>query len=382
MQPRHFVILWIITFGFWSAVAFQSTIYPLFMSAAGFMEGQIGFISGAAALGGLLGRPLLGWAVDRYGTRIFLIAGACFWVVTGPLAYWTVSPGYLLLYRLLQGFGGAMITAAALGYVNYTTPPARRGAVISWWDTSGSASNLVGPVSAAALVTVMGFLPAFIAATTMGVLSLIFAFFLPDARPASPSTSGFKMFVRASLLPGLFGLVVGYALGGVIVLSPLVAGMMGLGNVGLFMLAFSLGTLAIRPFTASLSDRRGRAWVIVPGLVLLALATLLMGLFSSPVTALVAPFIFGLGGGSALPGLMAWSVDNAVEAERGSAGNTFYALWEVGVFVGASIQGQLLQRMGLDSYFVLTGLIGLSLVGFFAIFNGRRRRKMRAETIS
>jgi MFS family permease len=381
MQPRHFVILWIITFGFWSAVAFQTTIYPLFMSAAGFMEGQIGFISGAAALGGLLGRPLLGWAVDRYGTRIFLIAGACFWVVTGPLAYWTVSPGYLLLYRLLQGFGGAMITAAALGYVNYTTPPARRGAVISWWDTSGSASNLVGPVAAAALVTGVGFFPAFIGATLMGVLSLVFALLLPDARPATPSTGKFQMFVRSALMPGLFGLVVGYALGGVIVLSPLVAGMMGLGNVGLFMLAFSLGTLAIRPFTASLSDRRGRVWVIAPGILLLTLSALLMGMFSSPLIALLAPFIFGLGGGSALPGLMAWSVDNAVEAERGSAGNTFYALWEVGVFVGASIQGVLLQRMGLDSYFVLAGLLGLALLGLFAIFTGRRRRKMKAEMI-
>jgi MFS family permease len=378
MKPRDFTILWLATLGFWSAVAAQATIFPLLMDAAGFNAGWIGLITGSAALGGLIGRPVMGWAVDRWGTRPFLVLGGAIWFITGPLVAQVSDPILLLVLRMIAGFGGAMFTAAALGYVGFVTPFERRGRVISWWDTSGSAANLIAPIGSAALILVGGFLPALWAAGGAGLFALVLGALLPHVVPGQASETGkipFRMFSRSAIVPGLFTLATGVAAGGVIVIGPLVAERLGLRNVGVFIAMFSVGTLAVRPFSAPLSDRRGRAWVILPGFLFMAVALFMLGAFNGPWLGYTSPFLFGFGMGAVVPGLMALSIDGSPKEERGTAGNTFYAFWELGIFLGAYAQGLLLDRAGLAGYLVTAGVIAVTvmLFGVYARFQAHTR---------
>jgi MFS family permease len=378
MNRKHFGLLWGATYAFWASIATLSTLLPLYLNAASFDEGQIGFITGSAALGALAGRLLLGWAVDRWGTRPLLLAGAALLMVTAPPLAWTLDPWLLLGLRLLQGFAGAMFTSAALGFLSFTAPQAQRGALMSWWDTSGSAANLTAPVGAAATLAAWGSGPGFITAGVAGLICLLVALSLPNRLPAAPPAagpSGRRILARSALLPAAYAGVAGYAAGALIVLSPLIGQQIGLKNVGIYLVVFSLATLVVRPLTASLSDRKGRAWVILPGMALQALGLAWVGLARQPGPALLAPFLFGMGLGSTIPGLMAWAVDEAAEDERGLAGNTFYALWEVGIFIGSTLQGALLEAGGLESFYLTAAVVAVFSAAYLVQI--RRRAALR-----
>lgn len=379
MSRKHFLLLWSASLGVLMSLSANSILYPLWMEANDFSIARIGLISGIGALGALFGRLSLGWAIDRFGTRPFLLLGVSLWLVTTPLTAWTQNPLSLITFRLLQGLGGAFFTAGALSFINYRTDEAQRGAVVSWWDTAGSIANLLAPVSAAWLVQSVSFNAAFAASGAAAGLALLVGLFLPQSYPrqeANTPQATFKLFTPSAVLPGLYAAVLGYAAGALLVLSPVIAGAVGLDNAGLYLLAFSIGTLVVRPLTAPLSDRKGRSWVILPGIFFMALSMLLLGSVRSPGLALLPPLVFGIGISSALPGLMAWNGDRATASTQGLAASTLYALWESGIFVGALLQGQLIDQFGLPSFTA----IGLVLVATCLVYLVMIRRRQPKRT--
>jgi MFS family permease len=384
MNSRNFLILWLATFGFWSSVAGSAILYPLYMDSVGYDAGMIGLVTGMAALGGLLGRPVIGYAVDRWGTRHFLLAGALFWFLSSPLVLLTTNAAFLLLIRLVQGVGGAMFTAAALGYVGYVTPFVQRGRILSWWDTSGSAANLIVPTLVVGIAAGLGFLPSFLTCALAGLFSFVLSLWLPHVVPADSAVGRqvhFRLFARSAVGPGIFTALAGYATGGFIVLGPLVGVILGMKNVGIFIMMFSIGTLVVRPLAAPVSDRQGRAWVVLPGLVFLVFALILVSLIHEDWVGYVAPILFGIGLGSVVPGLMAMSVDGSKEAERGTAGNTFYTFWEIGIFIGSYVQGVLLQAFGLHSFLVAAAIMTFAVLGFVVYIRQRHARVLMSESV-
>lgn len=376
MKRKSFILLWFGTFALLASLSANSVIFPLWMDQAGYDSGTIGLIVGSAALGALLGRISLGWGVDRWGTRLFLLAGALIWLIVSPAAGLTTQPSILLLYRLLQGFGAALFTSGALGFVIYVVPTRRRGEYISWWDSSGSVANLIAPVTAAFLIDKFGFPGTFAITGVAAGVSLLAVFNLPQASPIQEELSvprpGFRFYTSSAILPGFFALALGYAAGALLVLSPLIARLINLENVGFYLMAFSFGTLVVRPITGRLSDRFGRSSVILPGFLIMTLALSLLPELQTGITALTVPLLFGIGLSSALPGIMAWNGDRALSSQQGLAASTLYAFWESGIFVGASIQGQLLESSGLISFWMPAILLAVFSAGYLITENQRR----------
>lgn len=382
MSRKHFILLWSASLGVLMSLSANSILYPLWMEVNDFSVAHIGLISGIGALGALFGRLSLGWAIDRFGTRPFLLLGILLWLATSPLTAWTEDPSWLIIFRLLQGLGGAFFTAGALSFINYRTDEAQRGAVVSWWDTAGSIANLLAPVSAAWLAQAVSFNAAFAASGAAAGLALLVGFFLPQSYPRQEDDAPqatFKLFTPSAVLPGLYAAVLGYAAGAVLVLSPVIAGAVGLENAGMYLLAFSIGTLVVRPLTAPLSDRKGRSWVILPGMFIMALSLLFLGLIELPGLALLPPLIFGVGLSTALPGLMAWNGDRATASTQGLAASTLYALWESGIFVGALLQGQLIDQFGLPSFTAIGLMLGATSLVYLVM---NRRRQPKRSTAS
>ncbi|MFN2197518.1 MAG: MFS transporter, partial [Anaerolineales bacterium] len=223
----------------------------------------------------------------------------------------------------------------------------------------------------------------FWAAGLAALAAVILSFFLPHVVPGEhqpQSRIRFRMFSRSALLPGFFTAIAGFTAGGVLVLGPLIGGELGLQNVGLFMMLFSIGTLIVRPLAAPLSDSRGRAWVILPGFLLMAVALAYIGAAPGVWSGYISPLIYGIGLGSAAPGLMAMCVDGSPPHERGTAGNTYFVFWEIGIFAGAYLQGVILDTAGLPG-FLLPASLCLTGAGLFWIFT-RRAALVKAGSIA
>jgi MFS family permease len=117
--------------------------------------------------------------------------------------------------------------------------------------------------------------------------------------------------------------------------------------------------LLVRAKAGEISDRRGRAAVIVPGMIVTVLSFLVLGVTTGWIGVLAGGALLGLGFGSAQPALMALTTDRVAPAERGKAMGTFYTAWELGIASGAAGAGWLLNVTDFAALFLVGAAIPL-----------------------
>ncbi|WP_342626987.1 DHA2 family efflux MFS transporter permease subunit [Nguyenibacter vanlangensis] len=69
--------------------------------------------------------PLTGWAADRFGTKRLYMTSILLFLAGSALSGAAWSPATLILFRVLQGFGGGMITPAGMTILRHAAGPRR-----------------------------------------------------------------------------------------------------------------------------------------------------------------------------------------------------------------------------------------------------------------
>ena len=156
--------------------------------------------------------------------------------------------------------------------------------------------------------------------------------------------------------------------GTVISFLPLLAVERKIENFEIFFTAFALALIVVRAGAGELSDRYGRAAVIVPGLVLTAIAMVLFSVASSLPDLLLVAVIYGLGFGAVSPVLQAFTVDRAGLGDRGAAMATYSAAFDLGIGVGSVALGYILQFSTFGAmYLTAAGCVVIGLAGFVLV---------------
>lgn len=370
LWTRGYVANLTATFAFWFNVDFLLLALPLYMQDTGFDASAIGLVFGVAAPAAIVARLLSGRLIDRTGGQLFLLGGAAAWAVGSAALAFTESLPALIALRLLQGAGLGLFTNASLAHVSYGAPPARRDEALGWWAAATPTMATLAPVSAAFVVQRFGFTPAFMVAAAGGVIATIAGLLLPrflgPKRSLGRKTT-YRPYVPAALIPGLFGGAVAVASGSFAAFVPLLAAERGIENVGLLLTCSALGSILVRFVAGPLAARRGRNWTVIPGLVFAATALVLLGTTRSDALLFAAPFLFGVGTGAVMPGLLSWAVARAGESERATAGGTFYAFFEMGLFTGPPLLGGLVARSGFVAFVLPALLLGVALLAYLAV---------------
>ncbi len=360
----QFILLCIASLFFWTSLFGSNAILPLYMTAGGFGEGAIGWVLGAGAIASLPVRLYSGRAIDRGAPAAFLVAG-CF---SAGLATVLVNlfPGLvgLTVLRLLQGAGIALFMNAALALVAQLAPPTMRGSAFGWWGVTNNAGNAVGAALAAWLAGRRGYPVAFwwigVAGLAGGVLGLMLR---RGGRPERPPAHS-PWFTRSAVAPGLVGGALGFAGGAFMLFAPIRASELGFTNVGSYLAAYAGAMVLARLVFGPIADRHGRAWAILPGMALVAVSMVGLGLVSRPLLALGVPVLFGLGLGASMPGLLAWTVDRAGTAQRATAVSTFYMVYDLALFLGSAVVGKVREFSPSLAYMVVAGVTAAALVSY------------------
>jgi MFS family permease len=139
----------------------------------------------------------------------------------------------------------------------------------------------------------------------------------------------------------------------------------GIQNVGIYFVGHVSMILISRPFAGKLFDRKGHAFVIVPGIVLM-IAGLLMLSYSTTTYMLIASSLFyGLGYGAAHPSLQAWAIARSPVERKGAANGTFLSSLDLGYSVGAVLLGLIATH---TNYAAMYRISIVFLVAFAAIY--------------
>jgi MFS family permease len=364
---RPFVFICLATGCFYLSFYLILPVMPLYVASLGGTPTELGLIIGNFAAMAMLLRPPAGWLIDTRGPHPILLIGMAIFLLAslGYIAARSVQP--ILALRLFHGVGMGLFPTAATVVIAELAPPARRGEAMGWFGIANGAGLLIGPTVGPPIANLLGFSGLFLAAA--GVAGVGLLGILLVGLPAKPRRDiRFPrlpdLFSRAALLPSaiLFFLFVPYGL--VVAFIPIMAQSRGLANPGFFYTAFGTAMLLVRAKAGQVSDRRGRAAVILPGMAVTAVSMIILAAASGPAGVLVGAALFGLGFGSVQPALMALAADRAGPAERGKAMGTLYFAWELGIAGSAAVSGWLLNFIGFSTLFALisvTPVLGAAL---------------------
>jgi len=369
---RPFVLICLATFFFYLSFCLILPVMPLYVAAMGGTSFQIGLIIGFFSFTAMVLRPPTGWFIDLRGCRVVLVAGMTIFMLASLGYVIARSVTMVLGLRVFHGVGMGLFPTAATVVVAEVAPPTRRGEAMGWFGIANSLGYIVGPAVGTAIASGAGFPALFMVAGGMACLGLGCIWLLPrigrmpasTIRPPRPR----DLFSRAAMLPSILLLSLFVPYGVMVAFMPIIAAGRGLANPGTFYTVWALAVLLVRAQAGSVSDRCGRATVIIPGLAAAGVAFAILGLTSDRIWLLVGAAVYGLGFGSVQPALMALTADRVPLEERGKAMGTFYVAWELGITAGSTGAGLLLRVIDFPLTLLASSFIPMigAILGFRA----------------
>src|SRR5215207_7644599 len=325
---------------------------------------EVGIVTGAFALTGIVCRPIAGNAADRRGRRITVIAGALLATIAGALLFLPASIPGLIVSRLFLGAGeGTVFTAGSAWNVDMA-PEERRGRMIGLYGLAIWTGLTLGPPIGVLLQDAGGFNLVWAFAAGAPLLGAAIAARLPeDYEPTDVASRG-PFISREALGPGVtFALsVFGFAaVSAFIVLS---LDERGIGHGPEVFSVFAATVVATRLLAGGLPDRIGAARCAVGAAVIETVGLILLGA-AEDLTLVIAGAI-GMGAAFSLlfPSLSLVAVNRVGPEHRGKAMGTFTAAFDLGMLVGSPIVGAAAAIAGYSAAFYVAAVTALACAAF------------------
>lgn len=353
-------------------------LFPLFITAHGGGQRDIGIIMGIFALASALCRPWIAEMIDRLGRKHSYTLG-CLIMTLLPLLHLGLSgplAGYylpLLLMRVVHGVGLAICFTAVFTFIIDLIPVNRLNEGIGMFGTSGLIGLAAGPALAEPILETFGFRAFFFTAAGLAGLALILHLPVRDRHRhelSDPPTPSFFTLLKQpkQRICGGLAMIFGFGLAATgNFIAPLAAAR-GLELISIYYLAYSAAAVGVRFLAGRLADRVGETQIIPWGLILASGGLLLVPLVTADLWLLAVGLLFGVGHGLLFPALNAMAVRNEPYRVRGKITGIFTGGIDSGAFCGALLLGQIGEMAGYSALFLCAGAV---MAGGLLLFRAR-----------
>jgi len=379
LLTRPFLIVTATAMVFFVYIGMLIPIVPLFIEGPlGLGEFGIGLTIAVFAVSAIIARPMLGRLADRYGRRVLLVGGASIAGLAGIASSQVTEFWQLLVMRGIMGVGEAAVFVGAATLIADLSPRDRRAEGASYFSVAVFGGIGIGPIFGEFLLGDTQFERAFAAAGAFALLAAVVALFAParvapldtvdeTIASAAPASGRRKIMHPAAVMPGvvLASGVAAFSTFGAFI--PDYSREVGLATSGGLFAAYSLTSVLVRIFGATLPERLGprRAVTIALGTLMIGLA--ILAIVPTVAALWVASIFVGIGMAFNYPSLLALTVNRASDSDRAWAISSFTMFFEVGSVFGGLFIGGFAQVVGKQTGFfggVVCCLIGLYLLRF------------------
>jgi MFS family permease len=373
---------------FWSSMASQLPVIPLYVESLGGTEAQVGWVMGSFAIGLLLCRAYLGKLADRRGRRVVMQLGLVVAAII-PLCYALVtSIPLLMLFRAIHGISIAAFASSYSALTSDLAPSKQRGEIIGYMSLVNPLGLAFGPALGGWMQEAWGYQYLFMTASCLAVMGFLVASKIKEKEEGFPIDEDTGTQINRSLdlpfwkillssrvrVPALILFLVGLVFGNLSAFLPLLIKAQHIPlNVGLFYMAAAIAGFTVRIPISSISDRYGRGLFIAVGLGFYTLSMLMIFVAHSAPNFIVAGMLEGIGANIAIPAIVTLLADRTVAAERGLVFSLAWSGFDLGMAFAGPTMGNLIPFIGLSNSFLISA--GFAVVAL-VIFSTQSNRSL------
>ena len=378
-----FLLLCLIGFAAFFSSYLRIPVMPLFAATLGAGPAQVGTINGAFMLtAGLLSIPA-GLLADRIGRTVPIIVGVSATAISSLLVPQCQQPEQIAAAYILFGAGLAAFAPGMLSLVADVVPPNRLGKAYGWYTTAIYIAMTLGPATGGYLAKTVGLRNVFVVSgSLLAAVALVAMFVLPKGPPRHKTdlhaalSASIELLHHRRLLACLLA-TVGSCIGFGVFLTflPLYAAQQGYdpAQVGLIFASQAITNVVGRVPIGSLSDRVDRRWLIVVGLIFLAVALATLGRLVLLPYLMACAVVMGAGMALTFTAIGALIAELVPAVQRGLAMGMYNSCVYLGMMTGATIMGVALKRIGYPAGFAAAG--SMALVTALLFFPMMRERQ-------
>ncbi|MGI8456487.1 MAG: DHA2 family efflux MFS transporter permease subunit [Propionibacteriaceae bacterium] len=209
-EVRPWPALWALMLGFFMILV-DSTIVsvatPAIMTGLGTDVNNVLWVTSAYLLAYAVPLLITGRLGDRFGPKRLYLAGLAVFTLASLWCGLTNTIESLIIARVVQGLGAALMTPQTMAVITRIFPPDQRGRAMSLWGATAGVATLVGPILGGVLVDGAGWEWIFFINVPVGVVGFVLAARLVPS--LSTSNHRFDLLGVALSAVGLFCLVFG-----------------------------------------------------------------------------------------------------------------------------------------------------------------------------
>ncbi|MFT4569495.1 MAG: MFS family permease [Hyphomicrobiaceae bacterium] len=372
--PRAFFLVAVANFLFFLNLAFFFLL-PLWVFEKGGGEEIAGRLMGIQGFAGLAVLPAVGWLLDRFGCRRFMIFGglvsaAC----SAGFIFVEQIDGWLYALRAIQGVAFTCAFTGAQTLAVLFSPVSRRAEAIGWFGISTILTHAISPAIGEEIIVRWGFEAMFAVGTGLAFMAFAIACFIPRPPDLDIDPRATKIdpgVARRAVATAVVAMTAyGFGFGATQTFVPAMMERFDVGRVGGFFIAWSVAAVSVRLLLGSASDRYGRRAVILPAMAVMSAAVTGLAFVRSYAGIVAMGGVFGLAQGLLYPTMNALVADWSNPRNIGRTQSLFSGSYSLGIASCAFFFGTIVENHGYQAMF-LTAL-AITLVGMVIFATGPR----------
>jgi MFS family permease len=382
---KIFIVLFFSIFSTVTGVGIVVPLLPVWAHSLGASGFYIGLIFGAFSLSRTFFLPFFGQLSDKKGRKPFIVSGLLAYALISIAFIYAADTISLVAIRFIQGIASAMIMPVTQAYIGEITPPGREGSSMGLFNLSTFFGLSLGPLAGGVINDLFSLTAAFLC---MGGLAAVGFFlsllWLPPVSMEHNRITDEKHYSKWTVLLKdkdivgifIFRLTYTICIGVIWCFLPVFADSefsLSSSSIGvLVMLGVFISGVMNAPM-GYVADRMDKKLLSVAGGLIITFSIYSFVWANGFYDLFVACVLFGVGGGTAMPSLMAISVIKG--RETGAMGSVMALLTmahSLGMLLGSLLAGFAMDWFELRNAFPAGSILMVIGLICFVIFLRKR----------